>query len=55
METNEFKWVLIIVAIFISISLIGISVTEYQKYQCMITGMQKGLVATDIDAICKKK
>lgn len=55
METNEFKWVIIVAAIFIGISLIGISVAEYQKYQCMITGMQKGLVAADIDTICKKK
>lgn len=54
MNTNEFKWILIASAIVCSVGLIGVSINEFQRYQCKIAGIQKGLVAADIDAICKK-
>jgi hypothetical protein len=55
MNSIDFKWVLISSAIIFSVVLIGVTVREYQIYECKIAGIQKGLLATDIDTICKKK
>lgn len=49
----DLKWAFIMIGTIMSVSILSVVLTDYQKGQCRVASVQAGRSAEDIAKICK--
>jgi hypothetical protein len=51
---SDMKWVVLLVAVFVGIPLLGIGWNDYQRSQCRLEAIKAAMPADDITKVCGK-
>lgn len=50
---NDFKWVMLLIAAFVIVPLVGLGVSEWRKQDCRVELSVAGKAIEEIKEICK--